>query len=182
MLITVIAPEYLLFTGVNGLAAADTNFAAFQKLAMEDGVPWTLGHSIFAGMGGFVIKGRSAAKATVDSDIELSELRLIGTEIGPEANSYPMSNTRGSEEHNSQLLVEKTCDSHPNPFHVNATQLLALRHKGIISSLPNISVEELHDKSKSDSFPRIITVAQILWLTFQVIVRKASGLAISQLE
>lgn len=48
--------------------------------------------------------------------------------------------------------------------------------------MPSISVDEINDKSKTDSFARIVSVAQITWIVVQVLARAARRLAISQLE
>ncbi|KAI9858556.1 MAG: hypothetical protein M1824_004292 [Vezdaea acicularis] len=47
---------------------------------------------------------------------------------------------------------------------------------------PEISEDEIKDKSKQDLFAKIFAVFQILWLVLSIIVRKFRGLAYSQLE
>jgi hypothetical protein len=56
MLITVLAPEYLLAKGLSDWQAVDSSITELQEIAAKDGVPWTRVHSQFANMGGFVIK------------------------------------------------------------------------------------------------------------------------------
>jgi hypothetical protein len=56
MLITVLAPEYLLAKGLSDRQAVDSSITKLQKIAAKHGVPWTRVHSQFANVGGFVIK------------------------------------------------------------------------------------------------------------------------------
>ena len=56
MLITIIAPEYLLAKGLSDRAAVNSSITELQEIAAKDGVPWTRVHSQFANMGGFVIR------------------------------------------------------------------------------------------------------------------------------
>ncbi|OBT66443.1 hypothetical protein VE03_04893 [Pseudogymnoascus sp. 23342-1-I1] len=59
MLTTVMAPEYLLFFGILKLNDAREYHPKLKALADADQVPWTLVHTTFANMGGFVIRGIS---------------------------------------------------------------------------------------------------------------------------
>jgi len=60
--------------------------------------------------------------------------------------------------------------------------LLQLRKMDVLPSLPDITKQEIHDKSKTSFFVKAVTVLQVFWVCVQVIVRAVSGLAISQLE
>jgi hypothetical protein len=72
--------------------------------------------------------------------------------------------------------------TYSNFTYLTSIHLIALRETGELQSLPNVSLEDIDDKSKSDMFARLIAIAQITWIVLQVIVRAAKGLAISQLE
>lgn len=56
MLITVLAPEYLLAKGLADLRVVNDSITELQEIAAKDGVPWTRVHSQFANIGGFVIR------------------------------------------------------------------------------------------------------------------------------
>lgn len=56
MLITALAPEYLLAKGLADRNAVDFSITELQEIVAKDGVPWTRVHSQFANMGGFVIR------------------------------------------------------------------------------------------------------------------------------
>ncbi|KAE9367249.1 hypothetical protein N431DRAFT_516178 [Stipitochalara longipes BDJ] len=56
MFITILAPELLLAKGASDLQHARLSQVELKRLAQEDGVPWTLTHTLFENMGGFVIR------------------------------------------------------------------------------------------------------------------------------
>ncbi|KAN0090277.1 hypothetical protein V8E51_018856 [Hyaloscypha variabilis] len=56
MLLTFIAPEFLLAKSFTDRRAVGSSRRKLQELAAEDGVQWTRVHSSFANMGGFVIR------------------------------------------------------------------------------------------------------------------------------
>ncbi|PYI31321.1 hypothetical protein BP00DRAFT_344008 [Aspergillus indologenus CBS 114.80] len=55
-LVTLLAPEVLLAKYWHDILTARRHIPALKALAMEDGVEWTLTHSLFANMGGFVVR------------------------------------------------------------------------------------------------------------------------------
>jgi hypothetical protein len=74
MITTVIAPEFTLAYAAGGLAAARTQQQSMRPFAEEDGVEWTLTHSMFANMGGFVIRFGTVMESTTGQlplDIEM---------------------------------------------------------------------------------------------------------------
>jgi hypothetical protein len=74
MITTVIAPEVALANAAGGLVGARAQQKSMRPFAEEDGVEWTLTHSIFANMGGFVIRfgtGIVSTTGQLSSDIEM---------------------------------------------------------------------------------------------------------------
>ncbi|PMD66117.1 uncharacterized protein K444DRAFT_580867 [Hyaloscypha bicolor E] len=71
---------------------------------------------------------------------------------------------------------------HHNPFHLTAASILQLRTSRQLPKMPLISADDINDKSKTDSFARVVSVAQITWIVVQVLARVAKRLAVSQLE
>lgn len=65
---------------------------------------------------------------------------------------------------------------------LSAEQVYELRRTEVIESLPSLGVEEIRDKSKSDTFSKAIAIGQILWTTVQIIARAAKRLPVSPLE
>ncbi|KAF9008028.1 hypothetical protein BDQ17DRAFT_1407260 [Cyathus striatus] len=68
----------------------------------------------------------------------------------------------------------RTTVLYPNQFHD------VLQKSEIV--FPNISVEDIADKSKADSLSKVILVVQVFWFVTQCIARLAQGLALAQLE
>lgn len=58
MLITVLAPELLIAKGWDDLTGAWCTHGKLRQLAQEDGIPWTMTHTLLASMGGFVIRSQ----------------------------------------------------------------------------------------------------------------------------
>ncbi|KAL7788058.1 hypothetical protein V8C43DRAFT_288209 [Trichoderma afarasin] len=71
---------------------------------------------------------------------------------------------------------------HHNPYHLNGKCIYLLREKGYITKLPNITEEEIKDKSKGDVFVKFIALGQIVWSSIQIIVRAVRRLPVSPLE
>lgn len=66
-------------------------------------------------------------------------------------------------------------------FPVNAASVYFLVSKGYID-LPDITADEIKDKSKADSFAKFAAIFQGFWLIAQTIARLVQGLPLSQLE
>ncbi|KUJ16938.1 uncharacterized protein LY89DRAFT_707347 [Mollisia scopiformis] len=155
MLVTVLAPEILLAKNVGDLTTVKLDLEKLQDWAAQDGVPWTRTHSLFANMGGFVIRRSSPKRA--QNPTESKEPSTA--ELGLSANA-----------------------SQPVLIHLLTQDIVLLRSKGLLPKLPYITLEEINDKSKSDSLIRAIIVVQIIWMVIQIIARAFRSLAISQLE
>jgi hypothetical protein len=69
-----------------------------------------------------------------------------------------------------------------NIWVLNAMQLHTARKLGLIASLPDISEDEIDDKSDSDFIVKSLALLQIFWLVIQLGVRTSSGLPATQLE
>jgi hypothetical protein len=203
MLITVLAPELLIAKGWDDLTAAWRTHGKLRPFAEEDGVPWTMTHTLLANMGGFVIrsqqdkstetrlKGNDAkpndedavepvvprvlAYIPVKASIELTDF----AEVTSTACNLPRM---GEERIFPSTGAGVASEPLPNPCHVSAVDIFTLRQSDHLKKLPHITEDEINDKSKSNPFVKAIAVTQILWMVVQIIVRKSRGLAISQLE
>ena len=176
MLITVLAPEILLGKYAGDLIGARNDARAMEAYAEEDDVPWTIVHSFFANMGGFAIR------SYVPSRVGKQE------EAGTQTDRDSPRGLDGDREHEQQgnsitTAEADTTRSHGQElYHLVGDDIFKLRRQGALSRLPYISLEELQDRSKVDSFTRAIAVVQILWTVIQICTRAARHLAISQLE
>lgn len=195
MLITIIAPEVILGKAWGDMDDAKVDLKDLQRFAEEDDVPWSMTHSLFANMGRFVIRFNVDRLAKYVNDIAT---QTTNPEQGAEIQGqdpFHSSFEEGSAKPDMEKPLVKTAaatervrkSSKPtrhynNPFHLNGLQIIKLRRSGLMPRLPYITVEEITDKSKSDSMVRLIAVVQIVWTIVQIIARAVRHLAISQLE
>jgi hypothetical protein len=206
MLITVLAPEILLAKNVGDLTAVKLDLEKLQDWAAQDGVPWTRTHSLFANMGGFVIRRNSPERAVpitfpqTGTDEQEPAPRTRKTEgwkknfrrrmgwksqsaaaVAP-PDAHEQNPTESKEPSAAELGLSSNESSQPALIRLLTQDILLLRSKGLLPKLPYITVEEIKDKSKSDSLVRAITVVQIIWIVIKIIARAVRSLAISQLE
>lgn len=186
MLATMIAPELCLAKTAGDLRSGMKGLPNLREFARRDGVDWTLTHSLFADMGGFVIIGQTGRgpESSDSSRLRTDSVRIPGNFLIPP----PYGVSTGTEETELQgLLPTKIRSRKPglhyqNPFHLTATGIYRLRKSGLLSKLPSLTVDEINDKSKSDAFVRILSLVQIAWIVAQVAFRGSKSLAVSQLE
>ncbi|KAK0516317.1 hypothetical protein JMJ35_000920 [Cladonia borealis] len=176
MLITVLAPELLLAKYAGDLVSA-LDDARFKKAyAEEDEVPWTIVHSFFANMGGFAIRSYVPERVgkQEEAGTQTDRDRPQGLD-GDQEHKQPGNSITTTEADTARLHGQEL-------YHLVGDDIVKLRRQGALSRLPYISLEELQDRSKVDSFTRAIAVVQILWTVIQICTRAARHLAISQLE
>jgi hypothetical protein len=178
MVITTIAPEVVIGMACYDYLSAKKNLRDLEGFASEDDVPWTLTHSYFANIGGFVIQSEPPEDSHIETYISSKGFRVTTTVRGtPRHGNMTSRNSLPSMIFGSDGGI-----SYHNPYHLTGRQIWQLRKNGILRSLPQISEAELEDRSKSDAFVKAIALFQILWAMVQIIVRTARKLTISQLE
>jgi hypothetical protein len=64
---------------------------------------------------------------------------------------------------------------------LGAQNILDLREAGLLARLPDITLEEIDDKSKGDAFVAKLAFLQGMWLVLQVILRLQRTMTVSQL-
>jgi hypothetical protein len=192
MLLTMVAPEIVIGKALADLMQAKEDLKELLKFAEDDHVPWTLAHTYYANMGGFVVRSR------------VGENILLGPHVGDATRNGDHTDTTASAEHPPRapdaIDIAKLDHSDPGSFpakempgyddipdqdslfYLDALVLRKLRREKIIPKLPSITEGELEDKSTSDSFVKAIAIVQISWATLQIIARAARKLPISQLE
>ncbi|KAL6818797.1 hypothetical protein GGI42DRAFT_310729 [Trichoderma sp. SZMC 28013] len=137
MVWTVIAPEIIMAVACRELVAAHEGNDKMQKQVDRGKGSWSLTHSYYANMGGFVLRGPA--------------------EPGGEVKYH-------------------------DPYHLNSKGIYALLAGEHIDKLPDVTEEDIKDKSKGDLFVKIIAVGQITWSVIQIIGRAARRLPVSPLE
>lgn len=187
MLITLIAPEYLLSFAMSRLLYAREQHSEIKDLADADGVPWTLAHTTFADMGGFVVRGGSdrIGKETPTPEIppdrldeELPTLEIPLDRVSKElpTSEIPPISTQPQVDEGIPISAAA------KEWHfLNLDTIIKLRCKGHIK-LPYIRKAEIDDHSKGDTFTKGIAAAQIIWTIANAITRTIRRLPISQLE
>jgi hypothetical protein len=209
MLVTMIAPEILLAKAFNEFMVSKDQNKHLEVLATHDGVPWTITHTLFANMGGFVLRsipasdretperwdlenqGRTRPEIALDtlhSSPGNGEMRLETSSDYAESNGHEAMVTQTQSNPQSEEEPFLPADvfgleklEYPDLIPVTASMILDLRFLEVLK-LPSVTTAEIEDKSKGDIFVRAIAVAQIAWILVQVIARASRGLAISQLE
>jgi hypothetical protein len=212
MVLTMVAPKLPLAKALSDLIPINAQTAELKKFAAEDGVTWTSTHTLFANMGGFVLRSNAAFESNTPRDIapdscaegdmesahqmeDLSLPKVENVQTQPtaaqesdsleEVAMHSESVSTASAEDASRLSTSELGRlqslKYHNPFHLTAAMIIRL-HQEKLLSLPQLMVEEIDDKSKSDTFVRAIAIVQITWIIVQVVVRAVRGLAVSQLE
>ena len=65
---------------------------------------------------------------------------------------------------------------------LNTKQLVRAHQNGYVNKLPDLSVDDILDKSKVDFSTKRLAIVQILWLIITFFIRVKKGLAVTQLE
>jgi len=68
------------------------------------------------------------------------------------------------------------------PFPIDARQLLWLVQHGYLTAIPHDKMARIRDKNKADGLVRLLTTAQAIWFTINIIGRLSQGLAITAIE
>jgi len=212
MLTTLIAPEIVLGKALSDVAAAKITLKELQKFAKENGCQWSLTHSMFANMGGLVIRWGVGKQATEPKQIDartktesdstqprqqeefLEDISSTGDQDSQYLNPpNGLVDTQSLERESGQVIemnkieaeifaTPATAPAYHNPVFLNTSIIFKLRKANLLPRLPCITVEEINDRSKTDSFLRLIAIVQIIWTIVQIITRGVKRLPISQLE
>ncbi len=172
MCYTILAPEFLVSLSADSLINAYQSLESLKPFAEEDNVPWTLTHSFFANMGGFVIRSYTPERGKNRGlSFQTRELK-DSTHIAERIQQNTMARPRDShfEEPQGRGII-----------YLETNEIIALRESNTIK-LPFLAKEEIMDKSKSDGFARTMAISQMLCMITQMIVRASRHLEISQLE
>jgi hypothetical protein len=188
MCITILFPEALVTLNLGQLVQAWRAMPFLEQFAEVDNVPWTLTHSLFADMGGFVIRENAPERAVdyLHTRSKASSEVKEGLKIG-EQQITPSAEAIQNDEETSPSMQEQANEGRRTQLRLAtskfllAHEILTLRKHGMIT-LPYITREEIMDKGKSDIFARVLAICQTLWLVVQMIVRASRHLEVSQLE
>lgn len=160
MILTIMAPELILGKAIGDFMVAWQMREKMKSLAEEDGTEWTLAHGFFANMGGF-----TGIELPAISDVVITKPR-----------------SEHDSDINESASLEATNQHILGPVPLTAANVYWLRKYKNIDRLPDVTVEEIHDKSKGNIFVKTVTVTQVVWVSLQLIIRYTRGLDITHLE
>ena len=131
MLLTLIAPEYVLGKAFSDLLSARRHLPEYEKFAETDGVAWSKGHTFLANMGGFAIdfshtierprfRASSPKQPTDDGPAAIELLRLRDI-IGPasrrdtqqRASNISQSTSRSSQAYQREPVSKQALENEP---------------------------------------------------------------------
>lgn len=206
------SPEFAATGCARKIFATRSNSAELQRLARIDGVIWSLTHTILVDMGGIALRfpdppnrtltgediptaaprpepvTESASEAEITNFIErfCRRQELIAWYCG----KIPWK-LHGPHNHFARMMMrdpdlpisirKDVAALAGNIWILDSIQLKIARQKGIIK-MPNITEQEINDKSKSDGLVKLIAILQVLWLVIQLIARSIQNLPFTQLE
>ena len=138
MVITVIAPEFIMGMACYDLLWAKRYHQKLRKFASQDQIPWTLTPTHYANMGGFVIQSGDvraipyipSEKVNINNNIEI-EADISGTQV--------IDNDKVVQKSHPATISENG-GSYPyrNPYHLTAIEICKLRDDGTLPKLPYI--------------------------------------------
>lgn len=187
MILTMLAPEIII-----SLAAGDFAHAWKERDRMQEfcGPKWTLRHSFFVDMGGFIIKGipRDAQSSEPIAHPERSQSVLpfasytqytFGEAISRE--ETPDWRRPGGMTRLRKALEPRSTPPY-NAFHLSHSQLRMLQDEGYIERVPVYEDHEIEGRAKSDSLVKAMAILAITRTIAEGICRAFQNLAVTQLE
>lgn len=160
-LLMLVAPEVLVALAARDWLWARASVREMRELGFRD-QQWSMTHAFFANMGGFVINAEvEGRKEVVGGKNGVSD----GFKEKTESLRHTVAQRGGLEQ-------RSLC----------ATQLAMLIRKPYELRLPQLTIEDLRDRSKSNTLAKLLACMQAGWLVVQCFARAHQHLAISQLE
>ncbi|KAK4444478.1 hypothetical protein QBC34DRAFT_308720 [Podospora aff. communis PSN243] len=193
MLVMIIAPEFMVGKALGDCVAAlaSESCPIMQRKAKESGTSWTMTHAFYANMSGFLLQGRESPPLGREEHSQAaSNLGTPQTTEIQECRSKKRVFHGGQEHHRWKdrppqeffdLIIGEDVEF-GFPFAVNSAQLCLLVSEGLITRLPTITDDEINDKSKEDTFVKLLALAQVVHLVIQLVARTAYNLHTTQLE
>ena len=171
MAVGLLAPEYIATIAFTELRTALVVRSHIQSLGYEE---WTLAHSFFVAMGGYMICIKDEYKPI--SAENFVKWQRSGTIILLRPSDKIMGRSKSQSVHSASVEIQK---DESIPKLARARPLDSL---GVVIELPWISKEDIAARGKADFVLKSIACAQIAWLLVQYIGRSAQSLATSSLE
>ncbi|KAI1418369.1 hypothetical protein F5Y13DRAFT_149042 [Hypoxylon sp. FL1857] len=185
MMVTLLMPEFLVGEAYQDRYMATTSVREMKALAAESGEKfrwieegWTTTHGFYAVMGGFALRDQSSVDGnTIETALFLNLQSLIYAVYGRTEYNEGIDTDTDAETDTDTDLDTDTLSSDDVNLDASDDDDLAGRY-----TIPEITEDEIKDKSKSDFFMKFIAIGQLAWFIVQAVARGARGLEISQLE
>lgn len=190
MIVTMLAPEIII-----SLAAGDFAHAWKERDIMQDylkagGPKWTLRHSFFVDMGGFIIKGipRDAQSSEPIASPGCSQSALPFTSYSHDTFGEAISREETPDWRRPGGLTRlkkalKPRSAPPsNAFHLSHKQLRMLQKEGYIERVPVYEDHEIEGRAKSDSLVKAMAILSITRTIAEGICRGFQRLVVTPLE
>ncbi|KAK3294353.1 uncharacterized protein B0H64DRAFT_400473 [Chaetomium fimeti] len=203
LILTIFVPENIFGVALSEFWSACRCTRQIQEFQrgekLEDEVEWTLTHSFYANMGGFVIKFAPEPAHPSDrmggqgADTEhflwafiqrgLAGYKHLGAfDWNSHKTHYHLARrwidehqVQGHRRHPARALIGDT-------WTLSASQLLTARQTGIIKNFPAITMAAIDDKNKGDLVVKLLALGQVIWLIIQMCVRAHRQQPVSPVE
>ena len=162
MVVMVVAPELVVALAARDWLWAKSSVREMRELGFQD-QQWSMSHGFFANMGGFVIN----VKIQDQEEMMVAGKRGESQSLGDNLESLQRSSAQ-----REKLKIRSLC----------ATQLALLIRQPYALHLPELTKEDLRDRSKSSTLAKLMACMQAGWLVVQCVARAEQHLAVSQLE
>lgn len=196
MLFTMLCPEYIFAKAIGELIFAWKLKKKVDKMKQDGDIEpdeeWGMSHGFFSFIGGFRVlehddsqgkKGRLAQEGIPTGEKQGYTLECVSTGgVDQEVQDPHTKKGKSTQDQSDQMGLKWNVPRIAGSRILSPDMLLSLRKAGLILRLPNITGEEIHDRSKANIFVKALAAIQVLWVDVQIIVRSTRGLAISQLE
>ncbi|KAK1750401.1 hypothetical protein QBC47DRAFT_394004 [Echria macrotheca] len=195
MLITLVVPEGLLCKTVVNFSAARLNTKVLQDLADDDDIEWSLSHTFFADMGGFVLRFPSEVAGPKPPSYEWYNAWDMKRGVSRLEPKYGEAAWRLHRTHaplvSDQIealqdtfrdLNSTLCQFGGHTWVLTSCQLILARKIGLIERLPSLTIDDITDRSKGDLFVKASALLQVTWLVVELLVRAVLHKPSSPLE
>lgn len=161
MVVVLVAPELLVALAARDWLWARASVREMRELGFQN-QQWSMSHAFYANMGGFVFNAGVGGRKEV----------VAGEKGESDGSGKKHEFLRQTVAQRGGLGQRSLC----------ATQLAMLIRKPYELRLPQLTMEDLQDRSKSDTLAKLLACMQAGWLVVQCFARAGQHLAVSQLE
>ena len=161
MVVMVVAPELVVALAARDWLWARSSVREMRELGFQDR-QWSMSHAFFANMGGYVVNVK----------VQHQEEMVARGKGEAQSLEQNLESLQPSSAQREELEIHSLC----------AAQVALLIRQPYELHLPELTKEDLQDRSKSSTFAKLMACMQAGWLVVECIARAEQHLAVSQLE